>query len=116
MKKRPFKPQIYKSRGQNRSCNWESFHNKSNNRNRGQYTKSRPRQNYRDSNYQGNFKDMEDKIIEEDIEMIDIMIAIEVETGQEKGHSQETIVGVEIEVQVMVDAGQAPELAQTEIG
>ena len=33
---------------------------------------------------------MEDKIVEEDIEMIDIMIIIEVETGQEKGHLQET--------------------------
>ena len=53
-RKRPFKPQIYKSRGQNRSFNWESFQNRSNNRNRGQYTSSRPRQNYRDSNSQGN--------------------------------------------------------------
>ena len=48
--------------------------------------------------------------------MIDIMIIIEVETGQEKGHLQETIVVVEIEVQVTVDPGEAPELAQTEIG
>ena len=29
---------------------------------------------------------MEDKIIEEDIELIDIMIIIEAETDQEKGH------------------------------
>ena len=40
---------------------------------------------------------MKDKIIEEDIEMIDIMIIIEAGTDQEKGHSQETIVA-EIEV------------------
>ena len=52
--KRPFKPQIYKSRGQNRSYNQESFQNRSDSRNRGQYTSSRPRQNYRDSNFQGN--------------------------------------------------------------
>ena len=44
--KRPFKPQIYKSRGQNRSYNQEGFQNRPNNRNRGQYTSNRPRQNY----------------------------------------------------------------------
>ena len=61
-------------------------------------------------------EDMEDKIIEEDIEMIDIKITIEAETGQEKGYLQEIIIVAEIEVQVMVDPGQAPELIQTEIG
>ena len=30
-------------------------------------------------------EDMEDKLVEEDIEMMDIMITIEAETGQEKG-------------------------------
>ena len=48
--KRPFKPQIYKSRGQNRSFNWVNFWNRPSNRNRGQYMSSKPRQNYRDSN------------------------------------------------------------------
>ena len=61
-------------------------------------------------------EDMKDKIVEEVIEMIDIMIIIEAETGQEKGHLQEIIVVVEIEVQVTVDPGQAPEIIQTEIG
>ena len=51
--KRPFKPQIYKSRGQNRSYNQGSSQNRSNSRNRGQFT-NRPRQNYRNSNFQGN--------------------------------------------------------------
>ena len=55
---------------------------------------------------------MEDKIIEEDIEMIDIMIIIEAETDKEKGHLQGIIVVAEIEVQVTVDLGQAPELVQ----
>ena len=41
---------------------------------------------------------MVDKIIEEDIEMIDIMITIEVGIDQEKGHLQEIIVVAEIEV------------------
>ena len=50
-KKRPFKPQIYKSRGQNRSYNQGSYQNRSDSRNRGQFTSIRPRQNYRDSNF-----------------------------------------------------------------
>ena len=54
MRKDPFKPQIYKSRGQNRSYNQGSYQNRPDSRNRGQYTSSRPRQNYRDSNFQGN--------------------------------------------------------------
>ena len=60
-------------------------------------------------------EDIEDKIVEEDIEMIDIMIIIEAETGQEKGYLQEIIIVAEIEVQVTVDPGQVPELIQTEI-
>ena len=62
--------------------------------------------------------DMEDRIVEEDIEMINIMIIIEAETGQEKGHLQEIIVVVvvEIGVQATADLDQAPELIQIEIG
>ena len=55
---------------------------------------------------------MEDKIIKVDIEIIDIMIIID----QEKGHLQGIIIVAEIEVQVTVDLGQAPELVQTVIG
>ena len=47
--KRPFKPQIYKSRGQSRSFNQENFQDKPSNRYIGQNTSSRPRQNFRDS-------------------------------------------------------------------
>ena len=48
--KTPFKPQIYKSKGQNRSYNQRSYQNRSgmsDSRNRGQYGNNRPRQNYR---------------------------------------------------------------------
>ena len=48
--------------------------------------------------------DMEDKIVEEDIEMTDIMIPKEAEIGREKGHLQEIII-TEIGVQVAVDPG-----------
>ena len=50
--KRPFKPQIYKSRGQNRSYRgYQNRGGRSDSRNRGQYGKNRPRQNYRDNNF-----------------------------------------------------------------
>ena len=52
--KRPFKPQIYKSRGQKWSYNQRGYQNRSgrsDSRNRGQYGNNRPRQNYRDSNF-----------------------------------------------------------------
>ena len=55
--KRPFKPQIHKSRGQNRSYNQRGYQNtsgRSDSRNRGQYGNNRPRQNYRDNNFRGN--------------------------------------------------------------
>ena len=61
-------------------------------------------------------EDMEDKIVEKDIEMINIMIIIKAETYREKGHLQEIIVAAEIGVQATVDLGQAPELIQIEIG
>ena len=47
--KRPFKPQVSNSRGQNRSYNLGGYQNRSNrsdSRNRGQYGNNRPRQSY----------------------------------------------------------------------
>ena len=43
--KRHFKPQIYKSRGQNKSYNQGSYQKTPDSRNRGQYPNSRPQQN-----------------------------------------------------------------------
>ena len=54
---------------------------------------------------------MEDKIIEGDIEMIEITIIIEAGIGQEKGHFQEIMVTVDLGVQVTVGKGQDLELA-----
>ena len=64
--------------------------------------------------FEDTLEGMEDKIIGEDIEMIDITIIIEAGIDQEKGHSQEIIIAVEI--QVTVDLGQDPEIVQIEIG
>ena len=66
--------------------------------------------------FEGTLESMVDKIVEEDIEMIDVMIIIEAGIDQEKGYSQEIIVVAEIEVQVTVDQCQDLELVQIEIG
>ena len=52
--KRPFKPQIYMSRGQHRSYGQGSYQSRLGSRNRGQFMDNRPRQNYRGNNFRGN--------------------------------------------------------------
>ena len=54
--------------------------------------------------------DMEDKIAEENIGITGIMTTIEEGTDQEKGHSQEIMVIIGIEVQAIVDPDQDLEL------
>ena len=49
-----FKPQIYKSRGQNRSYGQGSYQSRSDSRNRGHFMDNGPRQNYRGNNFRGN--------------------------------------------------------------
>ena len=66
--------------------------------------------------FEGTLEDMEDKIIEEDIEIIGTMNIIETGIGQDKGHCQGIMVMIEIEVPVTVDQGQDLELVLTEIG
>ena len=58
---------------------------------------------------------MEDKIVEKNIEMIGIVTIIEAGIGQEKGHLQEVMVTIGIEVPVSVDQGQDLELVQMEM-
>ena len=53
---------------------------------------------------------IEDKITEENIGITGVMAMIEVGTDQEKGHSQELMVLIGIEVHVIVDHGQDLEL------
>ena len=52
--KKPFKPQIYKSRGQQRSYGQGSYQSRLGSRNRGHFMGNRPRQNYRGNNFRGN--------------------------------------------------------------
>ena len=59
-------------------------------------------------------RDIGDKVVAGNIEMIGVMIMTEVGIGQEKDHSQEIIVVTEIEAQVTV--GQDQDLEPVPIG
>ena len=61
-------------------------------------------------------EDMEDKIVEENIGIIGIIIIIDAGIDQEKGHSQGIMVTIGIEVPVIVDQDQGLELVLIEIG
>ena len=61
-------------------------------------------------------EDMEYKIIEENIGIIGTIIIIEAGIGREKGHSQGIMAIIGIEVLVIVDQDQGPELVLIEIG
>ena len=52
--RKPFKPQIYKSKCQNRSYGQGGYQNRSDSRSRGQFTNNSPRQNYRGNRFRGN--------------------------------------------------------------
>ena len=54
--RKPFKPQIYKSRGQNRYYCQGGYQARSDNGNRGYSTNNNARQNYRGNRFRGNFK------------------------------------------------------------
>ena len=66
--------------------------------------------------FKGTLEDMEDKMVEEDIEIIGAMIIIEAGIDPEKEYSQEIMVTVEIGVPVIVDQGQDLELVLIETG
>ena len=52
-KTRPFKPQLYKSRGQSRSYGQGGYQNRSDSGNRGQIANNNSRLNYRSHNFRG---------------------------------------------------------------
>ena len=54
--RKPFKPQIYKSRGQNRSYGQGGYQTRSDNGNRGNGVNNNARQNYRGNRFRGNFR------------------------------------------------------------
>ena len=65
--------------------------------------------------FEGTLEDMEDKIIEENTEIIGTMNITEAEIGQEKRHSQGIMLTIGIEVPVTVDQDQDFKLVLTGI-
>ena len=59
--------------------------------------------------------DMEDKTVEGNIGMIDVMATIEIGIDHGRDHSQEVIVVIKLEVQAVVGLGQDPEPVLIEI-
>ena len=66
--------------------------------------------------FEGTLEDTEDKIVEENMGMIGAMTITEAGICQEKGHSQEIMVTIGIEVLVTVDQDLDLELVLIEIG
>ena len=66
--------------------------------------------------FEGTVEDIEDKIIEDSIEIIGTMNIIKTEIGQERGHSREIMVTIGIGVHITVDQGQDLQLVLIEIG
>ena len=114
--KRPFRPQVCKNRGQNRSYNQGGYQNRSSRSDRVSMETAGLDKTIGTTIFEGVQEDMEEKIIEEIIETIGAMNIIEAGMGQEKEHPHGVMVTIEIEVPVTVDQGQGLKLVLTEIG
>ena len=66
--------------------------------------------------FEGTLRDMEGKVVKENIGIIGAMNITEARIGQEKGHSQGIMATIGIEVPVIVDQGQDLEPLLIEIG
>ena len=112
--RRPFKPQIYKSRGQNRSYGQEGYWTRSNDRNQGYGVISSTRQDYRGNRFRGISEEITDRIVKKGTEMKGMVTAIKVGIDQGRELLQEAI--EEIEALVIIGLDQGPELVQIGIG
>ena len=114
--RRPFKPQIYKSRGQNRFYGQGGYQTRSDSGNRGHIMNNNSRLNYRSNNLEELLEGMADKIIGEITGMKGIVVTIEIGVGQGKELLQGIVVIAEIEAQAIIDLDQGLELVQIGIG
>ena len=108
--RKPFKPQIYKSRGQNRFCGQGGYQARSDNGNRGYSVNNNTWQNYRGNRFRGNLEGTVDRIVEKVAGMEGMVTTIEIGIGQGKESLQE-VMG-EIEALATIGPGQGPELLQ----
>ena len=114
--RKPFKPQIYKSRGQGRSYGHGGYQARSDSGNRGYIANNNSRQNYRDNRFRGNFRGFGRQSNRENYRNEGMVVTIEIGTGQGKELLQGVMVVAEIEALAMTDLDQGPELVQIGIG
>ena len=114
--RRPFKPQIYKSRRQNRSYGQGGYQTRSDSGNRGHIANNNSRLNYRSTTSEELLEGMVDKIIEKITGMKGIVVTIETGVSQGKELLQGIMVITKIEAQAIIDLDQGLELAQIGIG
>ena len=113
--RKPFKPQIYKSRGQNRSYGQGGYQNRSDSRSRDMLQIIVQDRIIEATDLEETPECIVDRMIEEVTGMKDIITITEIEVDQEKGISQEITITVETEVKAIVDQGQSLEPVQIEI-
>ena len=106
--RKPFKPQIYKSRGQNRTHGQAGYQGRSDNGSKEYSTNNNARQNYRGNKFRGNFRGTIDRIVGKVIGMKGIVTIVEIGIGQGKESLQE-VMG-ETEALAMIGPDQGPEL------
>ena len=112
--RRPFKPQVYKSRGQNRSYGQGGYLARSNDRNKGYGVNNSTRQIIEVTDLEEISEGIIDKVVEKGTEVKDMVTTIEIGIDQQGGPSQETI--GEIEALAMICLDQGPELVQIGTG
>ena len=79
--KKPFKPQIYKSRGRSRSHDCRAYQTRPNDRNRRYDVNNSARQNYRGNRYRENFGRDYRQDSRKGIEVREIIVMIDLGTG-----------------------------------
>ena len=79
--RKPFKSEIYKSKGQNRSYAQGGYQTRSDNGNRGHITNNNSRLNYRSNYFRELLEAMVDKIIEKITGMKGLVVTIEIGVG-----------------------------------
>ena len=110
--RKPFKPQIYKSRGQSRSCGQGGYQTRSDSGNRGHIVNNSSRHNYRGNRFRGNSRGYGRQNNRENYRNEGYSSNNRDRNGQGKELLQGITVTAEIEALAMIDLDQGPELVQ----
>ena len=103
--RRPFKPQIYKSKGQNRSYGQGRYQPRSNDRNRAMVQTTIQNRIIKVIDLEEISGEITGRIVEKGTEMKDMVTAIEIELFQGREHLWETIEGIEVLAMIGLDQG-----------